>query len=358
LGKIFFPLANIRKDVVNEWHLNHIRAEKIEVPSEPNEYGYFTVSLTEIPDNGTNTSITTSAPKITGMTEFRGEPINRNTKRVNFAINQFFVNYQTGEIMFHQSQAGKTLFVDYFAKGSLVEAEDINYLHDRILALENAQFQPEFRSFSLHEAPSHLEVGQYFPVGNTLVVPIRFAWEILRPELIVDESIFISLGNRKIASNLPTSIRATTVDFDQPQAFNEPASLEFFIYGTSISDASFSNSLKVTWTDRIFYGTSTDTIVTRTKVTRLSSNLLDSIDKSQVINFTCPEETNSFKIFALPKRYNIRYILDNKTGFRFAFNDPVEITITNNYNVVIPYNVYLSSYRVSPEVELKVEVGD
>lgn len=92
MGKVLFPLVNLRKDVTNEWHLKHIPSEIVNVPSDPNEWGYYTTWLTEIPDNGTNSNITTAPPKIVGLTEYRGEPINPKTKRINFAQNQFFVN--------------------------------------------------------------------------------------------------------------------------------------------------------------------------------------------------------------------------------------------------------------------------
>ncbi len=82
----------MRKDVTNEWHLKHIPAERISIPSSPDEWGYYTVSLAEIPDNGMNSKLVTAPPKIVGLTEYRGEPINPNTKRINFAQNQFFVN--------------------------------------------------------------------------------------------------------------------------------------------------------------------------------------------------------------------------------------------------------------------------
>ena len=112
MGKVLFPLVNLRKDVTNEWHLHHIESESITVPLEPNEWGYYTAYLTEIPDNGSNSNIVTAPPKIVGLTEYRGEPINQKTKRIVFGPNQFFVNYQTGEILFHQAQAGQTFSVD------------------------------------------------------------------------------------------------------------------------------------------------------------------------------------------------------------------------------------------------------
>ena len=357
MGKVLFPLVNLRKDVTNEWHLKHITSESVTVPSSPNEWGYYTVYLSEIPDNGTNTNITTSAPKIVGLTEYRGEPINSKTKRINFSQNQFFVNYQTGEILFHQAQAGQTFSVNYFAKGSLVEADDINNLHYRITALENAQIQPVLKNFQLVNMTNTLEIGQKFPVGTELVVPTTFSWELLRPEFMVDESIYITMGNRKIASGLSTSIRETTIDLNQTQTFQEPGILEFSIYGTSISDELISSSFDISWTDRVFFGTTEDKIVSRAKLNYLNSQLLTSTDSLQEIILNIPENENQYKVIALPQRYSINYVIDKQTGFKFVFDDPIEFSFVNDYNITIPYYVYFSTYKITPEVELKMEIG-
>ncbi len=123
MGKVSFPLHNVRKDVLNNWHFEHL-TENIQVPEEADEYGFFTVPLTEIPE--------TSFPvKINGLTEFRSFPYDSKTKKYILPPNQFWVNYFNGTLLFHRSQAGNFFTVEYDGKGSLVEADDVNDIHER-----------------------------------------------------------------------------------------------------------------------------------------------------------------------------------------------------------------------------------
>lgn len=94
MGKISFPLNNIRKDVVSQWHMKHFtdtELESITVPTTANEHGYYTAWLSEVPDSGSSASL--SPPRISGLTEYRGEAVNSKTNRLNINATQFFVNY-------------------------------------------------------------------------------------------------------------------------------------------------------------------------------------------------------------------------------------------------------------------------
>ena len=124
MGKVSFPLHNVRKDILNNWHLEHI-SEDITVPEEADEYGFFTISLTEIPDSS-------SGVKISGLTEFRSSPYDSKSKKYVLPSNSFWVNYFNGTILFHRSQAGNSFVVEYDGKGSLVEADDVNDLDERV----------------------------------------------------------------------------------------------------------------------------------------------------------------------------------------------------------------------------------
>lgn len=124
LGKIHFPLINLRKDVTSKWKLKHIIDEELEVPTFANEDGYYTDFLIEVPDTGsTHADVTTTAPVISGLVEYRGTPVDPKTLRLKISPIQYFVNYQTGEILFHPNQAGNKFKVSYWGKGSLIEAE-------------------------------------------------------------------------------------------------------------------------------------------------------------------------------------------------------------------------------------------
>ena len=126
MGKVSFPLHNVRKDILNNWHLEHI-TEEIQVPEEADEYGFFSISLIEIPESSAETPI-----KIDGLTEFRSSPYDSKSKKYVLPPNQFWVNYFTGQILFHRNQAGNSFTVDYYGKGSLVEADDVNDLDERV----------------------------------------------------------------------------------------------------------------------------------------------------------------------------------------------------------------------------------
>ena len=129
MGKVSFPLHNVRKDIINKWHLAQL-TEAVTVPSQADpESGFYTVSLTEIPDSSSNNPVT-----ISGLTEYRGNPYDEKTKKVVIAANQFYVNYGTGEILFNSAQAGAQHTVKYWGKGSLVEADDVNDLNDRVVS--------------------------------------------------------------------------------------------------------------------------------------------------------------------------------------------------------------------------------
>lgn len=132
MGKVAFPIHNVRKDILNNWHFAEL-TEEILVPSQADENGFYTISLTEIPDSSSLRPVL-----IPGLSEYRGNPYNDKTKKITIATNQFYVNYSTGEILFHSAQAGALHTVSYWGKGSLVEAEDVNDLDERVVAASSA----------------------------------------------------------------------------------------------------------------------------------------------------------------------------------------------------------------------------
>ena len=132
MGKVAFPIHNVRKDILNNWHFAEL-TEEILVPSQPDENGFYTISLAEIPDSSSLRPVL-----IPGLSEYRGNPYNDKTKKITIATNQFYVNYSTGGILFHSAQAGALHTVSYWGKGSLVEAEDVNDLDERVVSASAA----------------------------------------------------------------------------------------------------------------------------------------------------------------------------------------------------------------------------
>lgn len=114
----YYPLQNIRKSIAGSWFLVH----KIEYHAIPSGAPY-EIRLKEVPDDGS----LALAPSISGavvgsFTETTGVP----------GINQFIVRYSSGEIEFNYQNAGEDLTVYYYAKGSAINANDINYLKSLI----------------------------------------------------------------------------------------------------------------------------------------------------------------------------------------------------------------------------------
>ena len=107
-----FPLVDLRKGYDESWQQVHTN-EIITVPSTPP----YVVKLTEVPDNGN----VNSKPSITGLTRTNIYPP---------GIDQFYVNYRTGTLVFHENQKGQTLTVSYWKIGSIIQCSDINYIHN------------------------------------------------------------------------------------------------------------------------------------------------------------------------------------------------------------------------------------
>ena len=116
-----FPLIDLRKNPDGSWNQNHVTDEPITVPtSSP-----YIIRLIEVPDNGD----VNDRPKISGLTETLIYPPIDNT---------FYVDYRTGDLVFHQNQAGNSYLVDYWQCGSLIEVAEINYLYDRSLYVSDS----------------------------------------------------------------------------------------------------------------------------------------------------------------------------------------------------------------------------
>ena len=361
MGKVHFPLVNIRKDVINSWHMKHYSgetAEEVEVPTSPNEFGYYTAFLKEIPDAGTTTKdITTTAPKISGLTEYKGEPVDTNTKRLRISPTQFYVNYQVGEILFHSAQAGRKLKVDYFGKGSLIEAEDINYLHQVIESLSKEQDVPEFTSFTIegYENNNRLEVGDSFPK----LAYARFKWEMTFPDRIQEGSIVIKnlTTNSVIASEVENS-GEIDIDFTDTTTYSSPGELEFQISAVGINGDPLEKTFKLIWVDRIYWGVSPSKLIEPEQVKNFNrSELLKSTERNRLEELKFLRAIHHYKCFAIPKRYSVRDVVDMSTSLSFIMDDPFELVIKNQFNLDIPYNVYCSTYPIEPAINLLVTMG-
>jgi len=117
---IYFPLQNIRRTIDDQWEQEQI-TETRTIPSSADRY---IVDLREVPDDGA----VSPKPVISGYTETNTYPPQPD---------QYYINYNTGYIGFNENNTGDVVTIEYYAKGSLVEADDINHLNNKIISVDN-----------------------------------------------------------------------------------------------------------------------------------------------------------------------------------------------------------------------------
>ena len=106
-----FPLVNLRQSIDKQW-------EQVETTETFTIPAGKVLKLKEVPDDG----VVSPKISITGLVETTTYPPNTG---------EFYVNYCTGYVEFHSDQVNDVVDITYWAKGSLVEAKDINYLNNK-----------------------------------------------------------------------------------------------------------------------------------------------------------------------------------------------------------------------------------
>ena len=353
MGKVFFPLVNTRKDVAGEWHMIHYSgetAEKYTIPDSPNTFGYHTIFLNERPDNGSIPNITTR-PVIDGYTEYvSGLPVNSD-KVVLLSETQYYVNYETGEIMFHPNAGGDIISVDYWGRGSVIESEDINALYEEIINTQN-QTGLVFEYFRINNDKNLVvPVQEYFPDTGSIL----FTWNILFTNNLKENSITIKdiTNNIVIGTNLENT-GSISLPYKR-QTFNTRTKITFEISAQTTADIVFRETATIEWIPVIYYGSSSTTIKD-----------VNNIDVSKLSKFLIHDE-NSDYIFDLLDYHPLilvsvlsgepKSITDMMTGLSVVMNSYNLIkNISSTSGVVQGYNVYSSMYKLPPGTKIKIEV--
>ena len=141
-----FPLQNIRKTIDDQWDQQQITETKT-IPGSADNY---IIELIEVPDDGT----VNQKPIIQGYTETASYPP---------PSGQYYINYNKGHIGFNENDAGNVVSIEYYAKGSLIEADDINDLNDRIVSLNQL--------YTISDTPpsSTIQGYQWFNTNNNIL---------------------------------------------------------------------------------------------------------------------------------------------------------------------------------------------
>lgn len=347
MGKISFPLENVRKDVTNYWHMHHYTNDDVErfvIPETPNKYGYYTIFLKERPDNGSMINVT-SRPIIDGYEEYIGVPIDSD---LNLKLNekQFYVNYETGEILFHPEAAGDIISVDYWGKGSVVESEDINYLYQSIVDL-NQNSSSTFLSFKINNLDEiKLPIQSYFPENGYL----NFTW-VLQNDNLKENTIKIQdiTNNIVLGKNLENT---GSISLPYTKIYKNEYFEIFFEISAETTDGEIIKKVaRVFWDNIIYYGS-----FDNKPLTELDINI-DNLSKSLFTDFKNYFECNNpYMIILVPTPFGEpNSIIDNITNLSIVIDDRQLIkNIVSEDNISQDYNVYLSKYKLESNTKIKV----
>lgn len=351
MGKVSFPLVNTRKDVANEWHMIHYTGKTAEqhiIPDIPNTFGYYTIFLTERPDNGSIPSVT-SKPVIDGYTEYTsGLPVDAD-KNIKLSESQFYVNYETGEIMFHPNAGGDIISVDYWGRGSVIESEDINALYKEIINTQN-QTGLVFEYFKINDQNNYkLPIQEYFPDTGSIL----FTWNILFTNNLKENSITIKdLTNNIIVGRDLENSGSITLPYKRT-IFNTASKITFEISAKTQTDIVFRETASVEWLPVIYCGSTPETI---SDIEQINTDILEKI--------VLDADTYIFE----SKEYHPLILVPVVVGEPRSITDPITglSVVMNNYNliknmtstsgVMQGYNVYSSMYKLPKNSKVEIEV--
>lgn len=353
MGKVHFPLVNTRKDVINNWHMFHYTEETAEefiIPQQPNENGYYTIFLKERPDNGSIPNIT-SKPVINGYVEYLyGKPVDKD-KKLLLKSNQYFINYETGEIMFHPDAAGNSVIVDYWGRGSVIEAEDINALYSEITKAQES-VTGFFNYFKVNGyEKTQIPIQEYFSNISSL----EFTWEIQLIDNLKENSITIKDITNNIILDFNIENTGIKIIPYEKISYNEYKKIIFEISAYTTYGNKFSKQATVEWIPVIYYGSSDIPINTNSDID------LSTLKRSMYTEFSGEFEIEkNYPLILTPTSSpELKSIIDGSTNLNIAITNNNLITnISSTSGISQTYSVYASKYKMPINSKIYIEVGE
>lgn len=356
MGRVFFPIENIRKDVTNSWRMYHYTgdtAEEFTIPFTPNKYGYYTIFLKEQPDNGSIPRMT-SRPVINGYKEVTKKPVNSDLS-LALDVNEFYVNYTTGEIMFNPAAAGDVITVDYWGKGSVIEAEDINALYGYINNIESS-LKISFDSFKLNgnSEDIHIPINTYFPSTGNLTID----FEMKESNILQEGSISVSdttdpdnpivLVSGLNPSDSPRSISMNRITYPSYKKKT------YTISGKTLSGNTFSQSINIYWEYDIYVGGYMNKKEINTKEFKVPRDFKKYIFSEFPGSFI---NIYTYPAILLPASYgNPKTIKDLATEIGITVGDIYSVELEPEMDIKVPYNLFVSQNKIDRDVEIAVEL--
>ena len=220
------------------------------------------------------------------------------------------------------------------------EPADLTALTARVAALEDAANPVAITSFTISDPSGAVEVGKK-------LTSVSFAWDIFQFAKATSAKIVDVTGSADLYTvTLASGTKAQLVNITKNTAGNNGFRLQVVAGGSTIN----SSTRNVSWQYATYFGIGSDTIdaagvkALATKALKSGTAGIYEFGASEGHKWICVEKN-------LPQPTTFK---DANTGFAFPFNEPVEVTITNDEGVEVDMYCYRSVNSMSAAVSIQL----
>jgi hypothetical protein len=246
--------------------------------------------------------------------------------------------------------------------------EGVNFNNVPIVQVLNDLLYPNqgslFSSFSIDNQNTFLEVGDSIQSGNK-----AFSWESINPNFLSANTT--SIRNQEtlqfVVDGLTTTL-TNSYNFNLPFSITktEPGSYVWRLSSKTINNSTVQKDFSVFWRHRIYYGTSSSTILSAQDALNLISDFPASTSNG---SWSFPEQIG-YKYFLIPSsfdspdlfsdfRTNIGIVMaDENDGYTNSDSGSYNfktLNITNQFGLNINYKVYRTKYSLGSEIKINVK---
>jgi hypothetical protein len=205
---------------------------------------------------------------------------------------------------------------------------------------------PSFTSFFIASQSTSLEVGTILTGG------IRtFNWSTSNQGNIVYNSIsIIDVTNNNVLGNNLNNTGATGLPIGSDISKTTNTSHQWKIEATNTKGNNFSRTYNVNWYWGLYYGESSNTILTGNEVSSLRVKQLTNTITGNYVYLA-----GGFKYIAhVSTLGTLTSFVDSDTGFAVPFESPYVISVTNINGITIDYKVYRSTYQLGSSISINM----
>jgi hypothetical protein len=216
---------------------------------------------------------------------------------------------------------------------------------------------PEFNTFFIQNA-NNIDIGGIFEIGY--LVPIGdylFNFNIINPELLEENSIFIEQDGQLLADKLDNTSPITIPlnEFTKDMA----GAVTFKILAYDTTGVTFQKDYICEYRYKIYYGEYTDDITDW--ILDGNTNPLSILRASELADDIYGEyyfQSVGYKWFCYPESLGEKYVFyDISSDIALVFNEVKKIEITNQYGLTIIYNCYRTLNEIHDEFVMGVKNG-